>query len=214
MAGESSFAHEPVLVREVVELFAPVPPGVLIDGTVGAGGHARVLLETYPQFDLLGLDQDDDALQAAAATLAPFGSRAQLRKMRFDHLSEVMQDEGIDDVSGVLFDLGVSSPQLDRAERGFSYRNDGPLDMRMDRSQALVGGHGRQRLRRDAPDRSDSQLQRRAVCPTHRACHRCGSAGAEHRATGRHRAQRNSCAGPSAGWASRRAARSKRCASR
>jgi 16S rRNA (cytosine1402-N4)-methyltransferase len=137
MAGESSFAHEPVLVREVAELFAPVPAGVLIDGTVGAGGHARLLLETCPQLDLLGLDQDDDALAAAATTLAPFGSRVQLRKARFDRLSEVMHEEGIDEVSGVLFDLGVSSPQLDRSERGFSYRNDGPLDMRMDRSQRL-----------------------------------------------------------------------------
>lgn len=136
MAGESSFVHEPVLVREIVELFAPVPPGVVIDGTVGAGGHARVLLEIHPHLEILGLDQDDDALAAAAATLARFGSRARLRKARFDHLSEVMRQEGIDDVSGVLLDLGVSSPQLDRSTRGFSFRNDGPLDMRMDQSQA------------------------------------------------------------------------------
>ncbi len=138
MAGESSFAHEPVLVREITELFAPVPAGVLIDGTVGGGGHARALLEAHPQLELLGLDQDDDALAAAATALASFGSRVRLRKARFDHLSEVMREEGIDFASAVLLDLGVSSPQLDRPDRGFSYRNDGPLDMRMDQGQALT----------------------------------------------------------------------------
>lgn len=132
---DPAFHHEPVLVREIIELFAPVPAGVLIDGTVGGGGHARALLEAHPQLDLLGLDHDDDALAAAATTLASFGSRVRLRDARFDRLSEVMREEGIDFVSGVLFDLGVSSPQLDRAERGFSYRFDAPLDMRMDRAR-------------------------------------------------------------------------------
>jgi 16S rRNA (cytosine1402-N4)-methyltransferase len=147
------FDHEPVLVREITELFAPVPAGMLIDGTVGGGGHARALLEAHPQLDLLGLDHDDDALAAAATTLAPFGTRVRLRNARFDRLSEVMREEGIDFVSGVLFDLGVSSPQLDRAERGFSYRFDAPLDMRMDRSQArtaadVVNGYDRDELAR------------------------------------------------------------------
>jgi 16S rRNA (cytosine1402-N4)-methyltransferase len=138
MAEAASFEHEPVLIRAIVEAFAPVPPGWVIDGTVGGGGHARALLEAHPQLHLLGLDQDEVALSAAAATLAPFGPRARLRHARFDHLSDVMSDEGIDGVSGVLLDLGVSSPQLDRAERGFSYRHDGPLDMRMDRGQELT----------------------------------------------------------------------------
>jgi 16S rRNA (cytosine1402-N4)-methyltransferase len=136
-AGEPSFAHEPVLVRQIVELFAPVPPGWVIDGTVGGGGHARVLLENHPHLEILGLDRDAEALAAAARTLGPFGSRVRLRHARFDRLSEVMREEAIDRVSGVLFDLGVSSPQLDRPDRGFSYRHGGPLDMRMDRSQAL-----------------------------------------------------------------------------
>jgi 16S rRNA (cytosine1402-N4)-methyltransferase len=127
-----------VLVREVTELLAPVPAGVLIDGTVGGGGHARALLEAAPQLEMLGLDQDDDALAAAATALASFGSRVRLRRARFDHLSEVMREEGIDFASAVLLDLGVSSPQLDRPARGFSYRNEGPLDMRMDQTQALT----------------------------------------------------------------------------
>ncbi len=135
MAGEPNFAHEPVLIQQIAELFAPVPPGTIIDGTVGGGGHARRLLESLPHLEVLGLDRDEEALEAARNALAPFGSRARLRKARFDRLSDVMRDEGIDNVSGVLLDLGVSSPQLDRPSRGFSYRSDGPLDMRMDRTQ-------------------------------------------------------------------------------
>jgi 16S rRNA (cytosine1402-N4)-methyltransferase len=135
VAGEPNFAHEPVLIQQIAELFAPVPPGTIIDGTVGGGGHARRLLESLPHLEVLGLDRDEEALDAARNALAPFGSRARLRKARFDRLSDVMRDEGIDNVSGVLLDLGVSSPQLDRPSRGFSYRSDGPLDMRMDRTQ-------------------------------------------------------------------------------
>jgi 16S rRNA (cytosine1402-N4)-methyltransferase len=139
MPGESTnFAHEPVMVREVAALFASVPTGWVVDCTVGGGGHARVLLEGESRLEVLGLDRDDDALAAAAHTLAPFGSRARLRKARFDTLGRVVDEEGIGPVVGVLFDLGVSSPQLDRAERGFSYRHDGPLDMRMDRSTGLT----------------------------------------------------------------------------
>jgi 16S rRNA (cytosine1402-N4)-methyltransferase len=136
MTGQSEgFVHQPVMSVEITELFEAVPSGVVIDGTVGGGGHARALLEARSDLELIGLDRDDDALAASAQVLAPFGDRVRLRKARFDHLSEVMRDEGFDEASGVLFDLGVSSPQLDRPERGFSYRDDGPLDMRMDRTQ-------------------------------------------------------------------------------
>jgi 16S rRNA (cytosine1402-N4)-methyltransferase len=138
MTGQSSsFAHEPVMSAEIAELFDAVPPGVLVDATVGGAGHARALLEAHPGLELLGLDQDDDALAASTAALAPFGDRVRLRPARFDHLAEVMRQEGIAEASAVLFDLGVSSPQLDRPERGFSYREDGPLDMRMDRARTL-----------------------------------------------------------------------------
>jgi 16S rRNA (cytosine1402-N4)-methyltransferase len=128
------FAHEPVMVEEVVALFAPVPAGVVIDATAGGGGHADALLSAHPDLRLLCLDRDPDAVTATTTRLAPYGARAVVRRARFDHLGEVAADLGIEtgSVSGVLFDLGVSSPQLDRPERGFSYRADAPLDMRMD----------------------------------------------------------------------------------
>lgn len=123
------------MVDEIVEAFAPVPPGVLVDCTVGGGGHARALLAAHPHLCLVGLDRDGAALAAAAEVLAPFGDRVVLRRARFDDLRTTMEELGHDHAAGVLFDLGVSSPQLDVAERGFSYRHDGPLDMRMDRRQ-------------------------------------------------------------------------------
>jgi 16S rRNA (cytosine1402-N4)-methyltransferase len=129
----TDFIHIPVMADRIVEIFRPVPTGVLVDATVGGGGHARLLLEARPDLRLVGIDRDPAALAAAAEVLAPFGDRVTLRHARFDDLETVMTDVK-PPVSGVLFDLGVSSPQLDRGERGFSYRHDGPLDMRMDPS--------------------------------------------------------------------------------
>jgi 16S rRNA (cytosine1402-N4)-methyltransferase len=129
----TDFIHIPVMADRIVEIFRPVPTGVLVDATVGGGGHARLLLEARPDLRLVGIDRDPAALAAAAEALAPFGDRVTLRHARFDDLETVMTDVQ-PPVSGVLFDLGVSSPQLDRGERGFSYRHDGPLDMRMNQS--------------------------------------------------------------------------------
>ncbi len=141
------FIHEPVMVEEVTALFAPVPPGVVIDATVGGGGHAAAILDAHPHLGVLGLDRDPVALAAAGERLAPFGRRAAVRRSRFADIGRAVADarsEGgpswpeveeataTDALSGVLLDLGVSSPQLDLAERGFSYRQEGPLDMRMD----------------------------------------------------------------------------------
>lgn len=130
-----SFPHRPVMVEEVVDLFAPVPAGLFVDATVGGGGHARAVLEARADLRLLGLDRDGDALDAAASALADLGDRVTLRRCRFDELRTALADLRECEVAGVLFDLGVSSPQLDRAARGFSYRHEGPLDMRMDRRQ-------------------------------------------------------------------------------
>ena len=128
----AGFDHRPVLVDLVVELFAPVPPGVVVDATVGGGGHAEALLDAHPHLSVVGLDQDPDAIDAATERLQRFGPRATVRHSRFDELRAVLGELGHGSASGALFDLGVSSPQFDRPERGFSYRAPGPLDMRMD----------------------------------------------------------------------------------
>jgi 16S rRNA (cytosine1402-N4)-methyltransferase len=127
----TDFTHRPVMLAEVVELFAPVPPGVVVDATVGGGGHASAILDAHPHLSVLGLDQDPDAVAAATASLARFGDRARVVHARFDRMRDHV---GSAPLSGALFDLGVSSPQLDRPERGFSYRANAPLDMRMDPS--------------------------------------------------------------------------------
>lgn len=135
-----AFSHDPVMVAEVVDLFRHVPSGLVVDATVGGGGHAAALLSARPRLRVLGIDRDPAAVEAAAEALAPFGRRAAVRRSRFDvmaHVIDEVQSELGDPpsergLSGVLFDLGVSSPQLDVAERGFSYRRDASLDMRMD----------------------------------------------------------------------------------
>lgn len=149
------FRHQPVMVEEVVEAFAPVPPGLVVDGTVGGGGHAEALLDAHPHLKLLGIDRDPAAVAAAGSRLARFGDRAQVRQARFDHLVEEAESAGSrpGTLSGVLLDLGVSSPQLDEPERGFSYRADAPLDMRMDpalptTAADLVNGAGEDELAR------------------------------------------------------------------
>jgi 16S rRNA (cytosine1402-N4)-methyltransferase len=133
-----AFTHLPVLVHEVTELFEPAPRGVVIDGTLGGGGHAAALLSSREDFVVLGLDRDREALDAATATLAGFGERAVVRQSRFSAMASVLENvraSGAIDpalpVCGVLLDLGVSSHQIDVTERGFSYRHEGPLDMRM-----------------------------------------------------------------------------------
>lgn len=127
---DADFAHRPVLLDEVLELLDPVGPGTVVDATLGGAGHSTALLDARPDLRLIGLDQDADALTAARSRLDRFGERARTVHTRFDGLPAAI-DATDQPVVGVLFDLGVSSPQLDRAERGFSYRHDGPLDMRM-----------------------------------------------------------------------------------
>ena len=135
-----SFDHIPVLRDEVVSLFAAVPPGVIVDATVGGGGHAASLLEAFPGMRVLGLDRDPSALEAAAQQLSQFGDRASLIRSPFSALESVIEEASVAPLSGLLFDLGVSSPQLDWAGRGFSYRADGPLDMRMDPASSVTAG--------------------------------------------------------------------------
>ncbi|MDZ4696579.1 MAG: 16S rRNA (cytosine(1402)-N(4))-methyltransferase RsmH [Deltaproteobacteria bacterium] len=127
--------HFSVLSREVLAALVPRSGGIYCDATVGLGGHARQILEmSQPDGRLIAIDRDADALATARERLAPFGPRVQFFHAPFSAVPEVLRSAGIDGVDGCLADLGVSSPQLDRAERGFSFRADGPLDMRMDAS--------------------------------------------------------------------------------
>jgi 16S rRNA (cytosine1402-N4)-methyltransferase len=123
--------HLPVLTAEVVELLSPAGPGLLVDATVGLGGHADALLRAQPGFRLVGLDRDPQALAGAADRLREHGSRVHLVESSFDRLPTVLERLGEDAPSAVLADLGCSSLQLDSPERGFSFAADGPLDMRM-----------------------------------------------------------------------------------
>jgi 16S rRNA (cytosine1402-N4)-methyltransferase len=131
----SEFAHEPVMVDEIVAVFASVPAGTVLDATLGGGGHSAALLAQYPEMSILGIDRDEQALAAASTRLGRFGDRITTAHSRFDGIRDVMRTHDIEQLSGALFDLGVSSPQLDQGDRGFSYRNEGPIDMRMDRTQ-------------------------------------------------------------------------------
>ena len=124
--------HQPVMCREVVDVLREVPEGILVDATVGDGGHTDALLESLPHIRVVGLDRDPEALRTAAERLAPHQHRLTLHRATFDELGAVLDSIGVSKISACLFDLGVSSRQLDRPERGFSYRLDGPLDMRMD----------------------------------------------------------------------------------
>lgn len=137
-AIDSRFVHHPVMVAEVVEHLSKVPSGAFLDATLGGGGHARALLNARPDLLLIGLDRDPSAVEAAATFLA--GRGAEVRHASFAQLGDVLNSLDVDRIVGSMFDFGVSSPQLDQPERGFSYRHDGPLDMRMDCNQQLSAG--------------------------------------------------------------------------
>jgi 16S rRNA (cytosine1402-N4)-methyltransferase len=136
---EAEFSHLPVMAREVVELLLPVPAGLIVDCTVGGAGHSTLLLDARPDVRLLGIDRDADAVSVARSRLERFGDRATVVQGGFEQLAATVAQYGEGgQVMGILMDLGVSSPQLDRPERGFSYRFDAPLDMRMDAKQTLT----------------------------------------------------------------------------
>ena len=127
--------HTPVLLERTLELLGPAldhEGAVLVDATLGMAGHTEAFLERYPALTVVGIDRDPDALAIARERLAPYGARVNLVHAVYDGILSVLAGLGFDRVSGVLFDLGVSSLQLDRVERGFSYSKDAPLDMRMD----------------------------------------------------------------------------------
>lgn len=139
--GGAADRHVPVLRDRVVALLEPAlraAGSVVVDATVGMGGHAQALLHAYPTAVLIGIDRDHEALALAGERLAGFGDRVRLVHAVYDELPRVLADQGLASVQGVLLDLGVSSLQLDEDDRGFAYRVDAPLDMRMDQSQGLT----------------------------------------------------------------------------
>lgn len=131
--SSTDFNHLSVLPEETIACIAPRAGEIYLDGTVGGGGHARLILEaSSPSGRLIGLDRDPDALRHAAKVLAPYGERVSLHHACFADAATILDELGVNEVDGFLFDLGVSSWQLDSADRGFSFRQNGPLDMRMD----------------------------------------------------------------------------------
>lgn len=134
---DAPFEHEPVLVESVLELLAPRAGGVYCDATLGGGGHAeRVLEASSPDGKLIGIDRDPEAIAAARARLKRFGNRVSIIHGSFSELETLLTAAGVNKIDGLVVDLGVSSHQLDTAERGFSFMRVGPLDMRMDSTQA------------------------------------------------------------------------------
>ena len=127
--------HEPVLLGEVIEWLRAEEGGMFVDCTVGLGGHARAILAESSKTRILGIDRDSETLALARERLSIFEKRVQLVHANFADIASVLNDAGLAEVSGVLADLGVSSPQLQRSERGFSFSSDAPLDMRMDQSR-------------------------------------------------------------------------------
>lgn len=174
----AAYVHEPVMAEEVLDLLKPVRAGLVIDATLGGGGHTRAVLEARPDLRVLGIDRDSEAVRAATTALEPFADRVRVVRGGFERLEEIVrasmpaEGQGEGDIVGILFDLGVSSPQLDRPERGFSYRHDAPLDMRMDSGQSLtaadvVNEYDEDRLadviRRNGEERYANAIARRIV---------------------------------------------------
>ena len=135
--------HIPVALERTVELLTPALVGTspaLIDATLGLGGHSEYLLEKFDTLHGIGIDRDKSALEKAATRLSRFGSRVTLVHAIYDQIGEVARSQGFESVQGILFDLGVSSMQLDSSDRGFAYSHDAPLDMRMDQSKGISAG--------------------------------------------------------------------------
>ena len=161
--------HTPVMLERCVELLAPAlekPGAMLVDATLGMAGHAEAILRRFPELILVGLDRDLEALAIAEERLKPFHDRIHLVHTVYDSIPDALDGLGIDEVAGVLFDLGVSSLQIDRVERGFSYSKDAPLDMRMDSTsdltaERILAEYSERELRRIFQDYGEEKLSAR-----------------------------------------------------
>lgn len=134
----TGFSHQPVLVDEVLGALTLKRGALILDGTIGGGGHSRVILEKDPDVRVIGLDQDGEAVEAASKNLKEFGQRVMIQRSNYSDAAGVLSGMGISTVDGILLDLGVSSHQLDTAERGFSFNKEAALDMRMDQRAPLT----------------------------------------------------------------------------
>jgi 16S rRNA (cytosine1402-N4)-methyltransferase len=158
--------HTPVMLERTLELLAPAldrEGAVYVDATLGMGGHSRAVLERFPGATAIGLDRDTDAIAIAQERLAPFGDRVHFVHTVYDGIAEAVHGEGLTEVEAILFDLGVSSMQLDRAERGFAYAKDAPLDMRMDPTRGrtaadVIAEYSEEDLRRIFRDYGEEKL--------------------------------------------------------
>ena len=158
--------HVSVLLQECIENLNIRPDGIYLDGTLGLGGHSYEIASRLTTGRLIGIDRDPSAIQRAGARLSPFADRVTLVHGNFSDAAQILDELGIPGADGMLFDLGVSSPQLDEAQRGFSYMQDAPLDMRMDSSAALtayevVNGWSEERLNRILWDYGEERYARR-----------------------------------------------------
>ena len=165
----SNEIHTPVLLERCIALLAPAltkPGSVLVDATLGMGGHAEAILKRFPELILIGLDRDTEALAIAEDRLKSFAGRVHLVHTVYDGIGDALDGLGISEVAGVLFDLGVSSLQIDRVERGFSYSKDAPLDMRMDgtaglTAESILADYSERDLKRIFQDYGEEKLSAR-----------------------------------------------------
>ena len=169
-AQDEAYGHKPVLWKECMEALAIRPEGIYVDGTLGRGGHSLEICKRLTTGRLIAIDRDDAAIAAGRERLAEYADKVTFVRSNFDRLGEILDELGLRAVDGMLFDLGVSSPQLDDAQRGFSYMHDAPLDMRMDRTAALtardiVNTWPYEELRRILFDYGEERLIRAAMPP-------------------------------------------------
>lgn len=161
------FSHISVMASEVIEALAPQRGGVYVDCTAGGGGHSFCIAERLPEGSrLICLDRDDEAIAACTARLAPFGDRYTIVKTNFRNVASALDMLGVEQIDGILWDLGVSSHQLDEGERGFSYMKEAPLDMRMDRSETrsawdVVNAYAEEELRQIIRDYGEERFAQR-----------------------------------------------------
>lgn len=145
---EKSYSHNPVLAKEIISFLSLVPGQIIVDATMGGAGHSEQILQKItPGGMLIGIDRDEETLRLASERLRPFEGSFKLINKNFKYLKEILKDIGVGKANGIIFDLGISSIQMEAWQRGFSIKNDGPLDMRMDRNQTLTAKDLVNRLR-------------------------------------------------------------------